>query len=264
MQVILKKTVNSKFIAGSVIKGEDYRLKRLITKGVAVADSNSLSTKGSIINILFSAIMLSFGITVIINQISDLNLLNISVDLGIWTFILSTTIYSLFINIAYFLNKRFAAQATAFGLVTSFIGGIMIAVGDNRITEKYGRESTKRMGILITSFLMILSLISFITIFCFDYFNLFEERGDSFNRNFKIIMLSIMYGGLLIAGITGTVFDRITFRSRTSFINWIIKINEKETDRKLAEQRTREMILSTNEAKLDLEKLAELNDEFIS
>ena len=62
MRAILKKTVGPNFRAGDVIRGENYRIKRLEEKGLVTRDHSLLAMFGNIFGMVTAFALVVFSI----------------------------------------------------------------------------------------------------------------------------------------------------------------------------------------------------------
>ena len=219
MRAILKKTVSPNFKAGDVLIGENYRIKKLVQKNVAVKDSSLLSMWGAYIGAVTGALLLGFLIFLMIPISAQWIYFQIPLAWNVTLLIVGAL--NITINLAYAFNIKAPYFTTFMTMLINPIAAMMILIGHEQTVRSYNAKSMSifagtTMAILGTSTIVV-AVLALLDL----NFILFPDVPGFANQFMYPVYMSLIVGG----AVAGIAFDINFTNTRKRFISFLVKEN---------------------------------------
>lgn len=223
MRAILNKTVGPNFQAGDIIHGENHRIKKLVSSGVATADHSITGMFGCGIVWITTTLLILFSIyTFWAHKINGIDHRTLSA-LWRWTFIV-LGIWVILKSTSQFFTGQSSYSAYYSGFIFSLLGGILIMAGHERATSRYqDRRTSSYAAIMLFGIGSICISMAIVSIVKWNI----HEAGQVNDRitwghfTYWLIWIIIYFVGYIIA----KRFDNDFAHRRKRFIGFVKRKN---------------------------------------
>ncbi len=222
MKAILTQTIGPSHKAGDVVKGQNVKIQRLISKGVATPDHSVMGMTGALVTWLISGIIILFSVMSFWPQELMGNPSHYMLSaLWRWTLIIFPFL-TITVALLQFYNAKNPYVAYFLATSLTFVGGLMIWAGHEKATSRY---QDKRMSGLAALFLMPIGIICFVLMLVSTLgWNSSDPAADIIDNTHFIIWTVFMV--LIMIGIAiGTFFDNDFQARRKRFIDFLRRKN---------------------------------------